>query len=213
MVFGHFDLRINKIVLSLKVQWYCIKWEVGRGFSSATTVGTCSSVRYYNPAYVTVPRASNCAFLLSILGCCCVCSMKSSIGFLISLMQFYYFYQKKKKEKRKKTKRAHFYILKRFLPICPILHSTILLRRFQKNSKTKMKRFYQWFLACHVWAASSGKALHYLYCNSMTCTVLLLLRTNGVRTYNNLGVNYILKSSGLSSFTWKLRFNRIFNSK
>ena len=68
MIFGNFCLEINEIALSLKVQWFCIKWEVGHGFLSATTVETCSSsARYYNPAYITVPRASNCAFLLSIL--------------------------------------------------------------------------------------------------------------------------------------------------
>ena len=40
------------------------------------------------------------------------------------------------------------------------------------------------------WRSSS---LHYLYCNSMTWTVLLLLSTNGVRTYNSLGVNWYFK--------------------
>ena len=82
-----------------------ILYQVGHGFSVATTAGTCSSTaRYYNPAYVTdVSRASNYVFLLSILGYRCVCSVKSSVGFLIFLMKFYYFYPKKWKLIKKAT--------------------------------------------------------------------------------------------------------------
>ena len=82
-----------------------ILYQVGHGFSVATTAGTCSSTaRYYNPAYVTdVSRASNYVFLLSILGYRCVCCVKSSVGFLIFLMKFYYFYPKKWKIIKKAT--------------------------------------------------------------------------------------------------------------
>ena len=81
-----------------------ILYQMGHGFSVVTTAGTCSSTaRYYNPSYVTVSRASNDVFLLSILGCCCVCSVKSSVGFLIFLMKFYYFYPKKRKIIKKAT--------------------------------------------------------------------------------------------------------------
>ena len=54
----------------------------------------------------------------------------------------------KKKKKREKSIKTHFYILKCVQPICPILKSTILFRRFQKNWKTNTKFFYKWFLGC-----------------------------------------------------------------
>ena len=138
MVFGNFGLRINKIVLSLKVQWYCIKWEVGRGFLAATTIGTCSSsARYYNLTYVTVPRASNCDFLLSILGCCCVCSMKSFVGFLISLMQFYYFYQKRKKKEKRKNHKSPLLYLKMCLVDMPHITLHNFIEEVSKEFKDK----------------------------------------------------------------------------
>ena len=146
----HFCLRINEIVLSLKVQWHCIKWEVGNGFSAATTVEACSSsARYYNPSYVTMSRASNCVFFLIF------------IFFINPRMLpvfceiFYWFFDNfnaitlfLKKKKGEKSIKTHFYILKCVQPICPILKSTILFRRFQKNWKTNMRFFYKWFLAC-----------------------------------------------------------------
>ena len=65
-----------------------ILYQVGHGFSVATTAETCfSTTRYYNPANIIVSRASNYVFfIINPRMLCCVCSVKPTVGFLIILM-------------------------------------------------------------------------------------------------------------------------------
>ena len=110
-------------------------------------------------------------FLLSIPGCCCVCSVKSSVGFLIILMQLHYFNKKKKGKIHKNP------LL--YLKMCPTHMSHIKIHNFiqevSKELKDKYKIFLQvvsrvlWRKVCQVWVVSGGWTpfFFYPYCNSV----------------------------------------------